>query len=126
MKRSRANARQLLGRRGEELAADRLRADGYEILARNYRCRAGEVDLVARDGEWLVFVEVRTRHGDAWGSPEESVTEAKQARLVKVAETYLAERESWDVDWRIDVVAVELDAGGAVRRLTVVRNAVVL
>jgi putative endonuclease len=118
--------RRELGRRGEELAARRLEAEGYRILARNYRCPAGEVDLVAEDGECLVFVEVRTRHGDLWGTPEESVTRPKQARLVEVAQSYLAEREAWDVDWRVDVVAIDLDAHGLVRRLEIVRNAVSL
>ena len=115
-----------LGRRGEAFAARRLEAEGYRILAHNYRCATGEVDLVAQDGDCLVFVEVRTRHGDLWGTPEESVTRAKQARLVEVAQSYLAEHEAWDVDWRIDVVAVDVDARGLVRRLNIVRNAVTL
>jgi len=113
-----------LGRRGEELAARRLEAEGYSIIVRNYRCPMGEIDLVARDGECLVFVEVRTRHGDLWGTPEESVTGAKQARLVQVAENYLAEHGAWDVDWRIDVVAIDMDPRGFVRRMDVVRDAV--
>ncbi len=119
-------ARQRLGRRGEELAAQRLQAEGYRLLARNYRCPAGEVDLVAQDGECLVFVEVRTRRGDRWGTPEESVTRDKQARLVLVAEHYLAEHEAWDVDWRIDLVAVDMDGRGRLRRLELVRDAVSL
>ena len=119
-----SGARRELGRRGEDLAAKRLQAEGYRILARNYRCVAGEVDLVAEDGDWLVFVEVRTRHGDRWGTPEESVTKAKQARLIQVAENYVAEQEAWDMAWRIDVVAVDLDSRGHVRRLEVLRNVV--
>lgn len=118
------NPRQRLGRLGEELAARRLESEGYRIVARNYRCSAGEVDLVAQDGDCLVFVEVRTRRGEAWGTPEESVTKKKQARLVAVAESYLAEQEAWDVDWRIDVVAVVVSARGSVRRFDIVRNAV--
>lgn len=118
--------RQQLGRWGEELAARRLVSEGYRILSRNYRCPAGEVDLIADDGNCLVFVEVRTRRGDGWGTPEESVTKRKQARLVAVAESYLAEQELEDIDWRIDVVAVEVGAGGRVRRVDIVRNAVSL
>lgn len=120
----RRHARQSLGRLGEELARRHLETQGYRILASNYRCQAGEVDLIAQDGECLVFVEVRLRRGDEWGTPEESVTRAKQARLVQVAETYLAERENWDADWRIDVVALELDRRGVLQRLEVVRDAV--
>lgn len=123
---SRQNARQRLGRRGEEMAARRLEAEGYRVLARNYRCPFGEVDLVAEEGDCLVFVEVRTRRGDQWGTPEESVTKAKQAKLLRVAESYLDEHAAWDVDWRIDVVAIDVDERGGVRRLDVVRNAVSL
>ncbi len=119
-------ARQRLGRRGEDLAAERLQAEGYQLLERNYRCPAGEVDLVAIDGECLVFVEVRTRRGDVWGTPEESVTPGKQARLVLVAEHYLDEHEAWEADWRIDLVAVDMDGRGRLRRLEILRDAVSL
>jgi putative endonuclease len=122
----RRGARQRLGQRGEALAARRLEAEGYRLLERNYRCPAGEVDLVAMDGECLVFVEVRTRRGDLWGTPEESVTRAKQLRLVQVAEHYLAEHEACDADWRIDVVAVDMDRRGRLRRVDIVRDAVSL
>ncbi len=66
--------RQRLGRWGEGVAATHLEAHGYTILARNWRCAAGEIDLVARDGETLVFVEVKTRRGRAYGAPEEALT----------------------------------------------------
>lgn len=119
-----ADARRDLGQRGEELAARRLESEGLTIVARNYRCLAGEVDLIAREGECLVFVEVRTRGGGNWGSPEESVTPAKQARLIAVAEQYLAEHEMDDIDWRIDVVAIDWGRGGFVRRLEILRDVV--
>ncbi|MDI7275333.1 MAG: YraN family protein [Anaerolineae bacterium] len=118
----RRTARQGLGRRGEDLAASYLEAQGCRIVARNYRCPLGEADLVVRDGECLVFVEVRTRRGDQWGTPEESVTRPKQARMLQVAEHYLAEHHAWDADWRIDLVAVDLDAHGRLRRLDVLRD----
>jgi len=116
--------RRALGKRGEGLAARRLAAEGYRILARNYRCAMGEVDLVAADGDCLVFVEVRTRRDDSWGTPEESITAAKQARLVAIAEHYLAEHVLEGSDWRIDVVAVEMSAAGLVRRLEIIKDAV--
>ena len=115
-------ARQGLGRRGEQLAARYLEARGYRIVARNYHCSLGEVDLVALDGDCLVFVEVRTRRGDDWGTPEESVSAVKQRKLVQVAEHYLAEHNVLDSDWRIDFVAVDLDVRGRLRRLEVVRD----
>lgn len=119
----RQDSRQGLGRRGEELAARHLAAKGYEIVARNWRCQAGELDLVARDGECLVMVEVRTRRGEEMGSPEESLTAAKQARLVALGEAYVQEQD-WIGDWRIDVIAVELDRRGRLLRVDQYENAV--
>jgi len=113
-----------LGQRGEGIAAAYLGEQGYEVLARNWRCPAGELDIVARDGETLAFVEVRTRRGDRYGTPEESITPAKQAKLVELAQTYLQENGLAGENWRIDVVAVEMDRRGRVTRLNLIRNAV--
>jgi putative endonuclease len=114
-----------LGQRGEGIAADHLRQQGYAILARNWRCRAGEVDIVAREGETLAFVEVRTRRaGGRLGTPEESVTPRKQARMVEVAQTYLQEAGLDDAAWRIDVVAIEVGQRGEVTRINLIRCAV--
>ena len=113
-----------LGRRGEEIAVAYLRRQGYRILARNWRCAAGELDIVAREGETLAFVEVRTRRGDRFGTPEESITPAKQAKLVELAQTYLQENGLSDENWRIDVVALEMDRRGRLKRLNLIRNAV--
>jgi len=112
-----------LGRRGEELAARQLAAKGYEIVARNWRCKTGELDLVARDGECLVLVEVRTRRGRAMGSPEGSITATKQARLIALSEAYVQEN-GWDGDWRIDVVAIEMDGRGRLLRVDHYENAI--
>lgn len=112
-----------LGRHGEELAARHLTAKGYDIVAHNWRCEAGEIDLVARDGDDLAFVEVRTRRGQALGSPEESITGAKQARLIDLAEAYI-QAEGWLGGWRIDVVAIEMDRRGWLIRLDHYENAV--
>ena len=117
------NARRGLGTMGEELAARHLAAAGYDIVARNWRCAAGELDLVTRQGDSLVLVEVRTRRGDALGSPEESLTHAKQARLIALAEAYV-QACNWPGSWRIDVVAVELDRAGRLRRVDHYENAV--
>ena len=119
----RVDARRGLGKMGEELAARQLVAAGYEIVARNWRCQEGELDLVAQQGECLVVVEVRTRRGKALGTPEESVTPAKQARLIALAEAYV-QAVDWPGDWRIDVVAVELDQSGRLLRVDQYENAV--
>lgn len=101
------------GRRGEALAAEYLRSQGYGIIATNWRCQQGELDLIAVDGAILVFVEVRTRRGAALGLAEESITLAKRRRLIALAALYLQQRASsdtpWDGPWRIDVVAVQID-----------------
>ncbi len=112
-----------LGRRGEELAALRLAANGYEIVDRNWRCEVGEVDLVAQDGDDLAIVEVRTRRGRALGTPEESITLKKQARLIELAEAYV-QATDWPGNWRIDVVAVEMDRRGRLLRVDHYENAV--
>jgi putative endonuclease len=99
-----------LGRRGEAMAADFLRARRWTIVARNYRCRAGEIDLVALDGPVLVFVEVRSRRGERAGTPLESVDARKRSRLVRVARHFLAARGWADRDARFDVIGVRFDA----------------
>jgi putative endonuclease len=117
------NPRQRLGRLGEDLAARHLAAQGYEIVDRNWRCREGELDIVARDGECLAMVEVRTRRGTALGSPEESITPAKQQRLVVLADAYVMAHD-WSGYWRIDVVAIEMDRRGKLLRIDHYENAV--
>ena len=97
--------RQELARRGEDLAAEALTARGLEILARNYRFREGEIDIIARDGECVVFVEVKTRTGPFF-PPCASVDGRKQRRLRTLATHWLAEQRSLDRPCRFDVVAV--------------------
>ena len=94
-----------VARGGEALAALYLRLKGFKIEARNWRCPLGEIDIVAWERDTLVFVEVKTRTGGSAGTPEEAVTEAKQRRLVRLAEAYLA-RGSESPPCRFDVVAV--------------------
>ena len=97
---------QTLGRWGEETAARYLTARGYRILERNLRTPYGEIDLVARQGGQLVFVEVKTRTSHAFGYPEEAVTRRKQAHLLAAARHYLQDHPEQFADWRVDVVAV--------------------
>ncbi len=98
-----------LGRRGEAVAEAFLRTHRYTIVARNYRCRAGEIDLVALDGPVLVFVEVRSRRGTAAGTPLESVDGRKQARVARVARHFVAERRWHERDARFDVIGIRFD-----------------
>ncbi len=103
-----------VGRFGEQRAADQLQSAGMQILDRNWRCPDGELDIVARDGADLVFVEVKTRSTLAFGEPAEAVTAAKAARIRRLAMRWLAER--WDgprLEIRFDIVSVvRLAPGG--------------
>ena len=116
--------RQGLGQRGEELARRRLESLGYAILGQNHRTKHGEIDLVARHQGTLLFVEVRTKRGGTFGSPEESITPSKRTRLIASAQEYLSSADLAECDWRIDLVAVEIDSSGRLRRIDVIENAV--
>lgn len=118
------NLRQALGKLGEDLAARHLQQSGYTILQRNYRCPAGEMDIVARQGDRLAFVEVRTRRGTSYGTPKESITWRKQERLVRIAGTYLQEHRLSDADWGIDAVAIRFSTDGVLQNVEIIRNAV--
>ena len=105
------DARADLGRGGEDVAERLYRKMGFRILERNFRCKAGEVDLIARRGPLLVFCEVKCRRTDRWGEPSESVGPAKQARLRRLAAVWLGQRRPGSVDIRFDVVSVIVRRG---------------
>ena len=110
-----------LGAQGEELACRELRRRGYAILARRYRTRHGEIDIVARDAGVLVFVEVKARSHQRFGGPLAAVTRLKQRKLTRMALDYLARSRTAGVPCRFDVVAV--DVGQRQPRVEVVTNA---
>jgi putative endonuclease len=110
-----------LGKSGEDLAAERLESLGYRVVQRNYRCPLGEIDLVAEDGDYLVFVEIKTRQGGSTGEAKEAVTHQKQRRVTRSALYYLKSTGRTDARARFDVVAVSLQPGGA--EIEVVRDA---
>ncbi len=119
------NARKSLGAFGESAAIKFLKDKGCEIITTNYRCRYGEIDIIAKDDYQLVFVEVRTKKGRSFGTPEESVASKKQAKMVTAAQTYIQEKGLESIDWRIDVIAIEVDSKDRVKRIDVIQNAVV-
>jgi putative endonuclease len=112
----------LLGKSGEDLACRELRRWGYEILARRYRTRVGELDIVARDGPTIVFIEVKTRRTAAYGAPGEAVGAQKQHRIWLMATDYLLRRGWHDRPCRFDVVAISVDEHGR-RRVELFRGA---
>ena len=100
------HARTEFGLAAEDLAADHLERQGYQLIARNYRCEAGEIDVVAIKDGTLVFCEVKARRGDRFGTPAEAVGYAKQSRLKRLAAHWLANHKPGAVDIRFDVVSV--------------------
>ncbi len=111
-----------LGSWGEERAAEFLRRKGYKVLERNFRCPAGEVDIVAWEKGVLVFVEVKTRRGLAFGYPSEAVTPAKRKRLQRIAEHYIRRRGiGQEIPVRFDVVSLIVSKEG--ERLELIKDA---
>ena len=99
--------RKATGDHAEQLACDFLQQHGLQLLTRNYRCRRGEIDLIMRDGDSLVFVEVRYRHRTAFGTAAETVSNSKQARIIHCANCYLTQQRAWNEPARFDVVCIE-------------------
>jgi len=100
-----------LGRAGEERAVKHLTSLGYEVIERNYRCHHGEIDIVARDGSTLVFIEVKTRRSREFGSGSEAVGNPKRKKIIQCAQEYIVLRNCEDVDARYDVVEVYFQDG---------------
>lgn len=119
-----SDQRRVLGELGERLAEQHLLAKGYRIRERNFRIREGEIDLIAEVGGTLVFVEVRTRKGARMGTAIESLTLAKQRRLVALAEAYGQVRDDLPEDQRIDVIALDLSASGKLLSVEHIEGAV--
>lgn len=103
--------RSAIGKRGEIEAALFLEKKGYKVLDRNYRCRYGEIDLVARDGHTVVFIEVKTRGSDRFGAPLASVDAKKQKKILLTSQFYIESNRLFDADLRFDVVGIEINGG---------------
>ena len=116
-----SDARQTLGKIGEDLACAELQRRGYAILARRYRRRGGELDIVARDGQTIVFVEVKTREGCEFGAGAESVTRFKRRRMANVALDFLARNKLAESPCRFDVVSI--DVGESKPKIELYQNA---
>ena len=100
------NAKQVLGREGERVAEQFLKKKGFKLVERNYRCAAGELDLIVLDKRVVVFVEVKTRTGHGFGSPLEAVAYHKQQKMIQAAQYFLSEKGLHQRDARFDVVGV--------------------
>src|SRR5262249_18707518 len=116
-----SDARVRLGKSGEDLACRELERRGYAIIARRYRVRGGELDVIARDGSTIVFVEVKTRGGRMFGDAAEAVTTLKQLRMTRLAEEYLMRHHLSDMPCRFDVVSIHYEGSGT--QVEVIQNA---
>ncbi len=112
-----------IGRRGEALAVAYLKKNGYRVLQRNVRMKFGEIDLVARDGNVLCFVEIKARSSVQFGWPEEGLTPEKQRRLGQLALGYLKARRLTEIPVRFDVVSVLIGPDGSGSRLRLIKGA---
>lgn len=115
--------KRFFGNRGERLAAKHLKRNGFRILKRQYRNRLGELDLIARDGDAVVFVEVKTRKSTAAGDPTEAITHAKQKKMTQLALAFLKRYNLLECRARFDVVAIVWPEGDGEPELTHYRNA---
>ena len=115
------NKPQQFGQKAEGMAARYLKRCGYKIIARNHRTRSGEIDIIAREGETLVFIEVKARTSNRYGSAKAAVTHQKQRQIAKVALAYLQSTDQSHVKARFDVVTVTRHQG--VHDIELIRNA---
>ena len=111
----------VVGARGEKLASEFLQRRGYEILERNFKYDRGEIDLIAKKDDLIVFCEVKTRRSKTYGGGEEAVDSRKQGQIRKVAEGFISSREPGDFDYRFDVIVVE--QSGKTTKIRLIENA---
>ncbi len=114
--------RQNLGKTGEAIALNFLKKNNYTIITTNYRCKLGEIDIIARVDEYLVFIEVKTRSGTSHGHPLDAITVRKQRQIGKVAQYYLTENDLFDRAARFDVVSVIISEGNKIK-VEMIQNA---
>jgi len=113
-----------MGKLAEDLSCRFLKTKGYRIIERNFRSRYGEIDVIARKNNILIFLEIRSKSGSGFGIPEESLTAGKRQRLISTIMSYLDTHNNLPLDWRVDFVAVDLDpASGKANRIEIYENA---
>jgi putative endonuclease len=113
----------LLGAYGEKAATCYLENQGYTIIEKNYRCKLGEIDIIAVDGDVIAFIEVKTRRSEKFGRPGDSVNFAKQKKIVKTALSFISQRRLTDWMSRFDVVEVVIDNNENIQKIILIKNA---
>ena len=118
----------ITGKFGEDLAEQYLRDAGYEVIERNWKCKLGELDIICKlkqeREKIFVFIEVKTKRGSAWGSPEEMVNRKKQRKLIMVAQEYLKQHDLKNTAFRFDVVAIGVDPLTGFSKVSLIRSAI--
>lgn len=112
-----------IGGLGEEISEAFLIESGYTILDRNYRCKTGEIDLIAKDGDYICFIEVKTRCGNLFGSPCEAVTYSKQQKISRTAQMYILRKKLFRHCFRFDVIEVILNRDNGSSSIKLIKNA---
>jgi putative endonuclease len=112
-----------IGKLGEDIASKHILNNGYTLLERNFRSKNGEIDIIAKDGKFLVFIEVKTRKGIKFGYPREAVDWFKQNKIKSIAGLYLAKKKLWDSNIRFDVVEILLGEFDEVMSVSLIKNA---
>lgn len=115
--------KKVLGGMGEAAAAEYLESQGYIVIARNYRCRMGEIDIIAADNDIIAFIEVKTRSSKIYGQPGEAVNYYKQKKIVQTALTFIKQRKLFDLMSRFDVVEVITDDCNNITSINLIKNA---
>lgn len=116
--------RKTTGILGEKIASRYLTEYGYHIIETNYRCREGEIDIIASKDDSLIFIEVRTKRSQLFGTPEESITAIKKQHLRAVANHYRETHKDIPSSWRIDLIAIELGKTDRIQRIELIENAI--
>lgn len=112
-----------IGKLGEDIASKHILNNGYTLLERNFRSKHGEIDIIAKDGKFLVFIEVKTRKGTKFGYPREAVNWFKQNKIKNIAGLYLSKKKLWNNSIRFDIVEVILDEFDQVKSVFLIKNA---
>lgn len=113
-----------LGDQGEKMALNFLQKLGYKIIETNFRKPFGEIDIIAKDKETLVFIEVKARSNEKFGSPEEAITFWKKRRIIKAAQYYLLKNNLKNIPFRIDVIAIKIDPLDKIAKIRHFKNAI--
>jgi putative endonuclease len=112
-----------IGKLGEDIASKHILDNRYKLIDRNFRTKHGEIDVIAKDGKFLVFIEVKTRRGTKFGYPREAVDWNKQTKIKNMASLYLAKNKLWNCNIRFDVIEVILDEFDQVKSIFLIKNA---